>query len=202
LSTYAVLSSSSITDAGSSTVCGGVIGAPSITGDAFVCGSNGTTIDTADVSQAEIDLTAAIASVGAMTGGAALPADLGGYTIYPGLYTSSSALEISANGGIVTLAGDGIHPNVFIFQVSTALTTASATGTTPLSQVVLGSGVTPDDVYWVVGAATTLGTYSVFQGNILSYAAITVGGYATVNGRALCQTAVDAFGTYSTLTMP
>jgi hypothetical protein len=165
-----------------------------------------TTIDNTDEPQAVTDLTAAIVLASALTGGTTLPADIGGYTIYPGLYTAttstSNALAISANGGIVTLNANNISNPVFIFQIPAALTTSAGSVNNPSSQIVLGNGVTPDDVYWIVGAATTLGTYSVFQGNILSYAAITVGSGATVNGRALCQTAVDAIGTYSTITMP
>jgi type VI secretion system secreted protein VgrG len=72
---------------------------------------------------------------------------------------------------------------VFVFQIGTDLTTASA------SQVIL-SGVNPANVYWVERSAT-LGTGTLFQGNILAKASITMNtGSSLVFGRALAVAAV------------
>jgi hypothetical protein len=201
---YAVLSDTSITAGTGATVCNGDAGVPtgdSITGT-MVCGSVNTTIDDADATQALTDLENAYSNLSttAQPGGYTLPGDIGGYTIDPGLYTSGSSLGIT---GVVTLNANGITNPVFVFQIASALTTASAgTGTITASQVVLGSGVSAANVYWYVGAATTLGTYSVFQGNILSYAEIHVETGATMTGRALCENAVVALDTDSTVTRP
>ena len=200
--TYAVLSSTSITAAGTgATVCSGVAGVPtggSITGF-LLCGVGNTTIDYTDATQALLDLGVAYnnSSPASQTGGLALPADIGGLTIYPGLYTAtvstSYALGITGN---VTLSANGITNPVFLFQVPAALTTATS------SQVILGTGVSADNIFWYVGAAATLGTYSTFSGNIMSSAEIHVLTSANMNGRAMCQNAVVALDSNTTVTMP
>ena len=188
--TYAVLSSTAISNTGNSSVCGGSVGDPpaTYTGlNSMSCGAVLTVADTSDATQAITDLEAAYSACSTTTqpSGFTLTGDLGGYTIYPGLYTCGAALAIS---GSVTLDGTGVTNPIFVFQIGAALTTASAaTGTVTASQVVLVN-VPAANVYWSVGSAT-LGTYSVFQGNILSSAAIVVDTGATLTGRALCSAA-------------
>jgi Ice-binding-like len=104
-----------------------------------------------------------------------VPADIGGTTITPGVYNASSSLQITGN---VTLSGAG----VYIFQIPTTLTTASA------SAVILNGGATAANVFWQVGSSATLGTGSLFNGNILAQASITVTTGATLLGRALART--------------
>src|SRR5207245_504918 len=72
---------------------------------------------------------------------------------------------------------------VFIFQMASTLTTTSA------RQVILSGGARAANVFWQVGSSATLGTGSVFKGNILALASITVTTGATVEGRLLARTA-------------
>ncbi len=71
---------------------------------------------------------------------------------------------------------------VFIFQIGSTLTTGSG------SHVVLTNGAEPCNVFWQVGSSATLGTGSVFNGNILAMASITVTTGVTLNGSALART--------------
>jgi hypothetical protein len=103
---------------------------------------------------------------------------LGGLTFFPGVYTSSSSLGIT---GTVTLNGLG-NPNAqFIFQIASALTTATS------STVLLINGAQPSHVFWQVGSSATLGTSSSFSGNILAFTSISLGTGAVLQGRALAR---------------
>ncbi|HTE48988.1 MAG TPA: ice-binding family protein, partial [Candidatus Paceibacterota bacterium] len=70
----------------------------------------------------------------------------------------------------------------FIFQMASTLTTTSG------RQVILAGGAQADNVFWQVGSSATIGTSSVFKGNILAQASITVTTGATVDGRLLART--------------
>jgi hypothetical protein len=106
--------------------------------------------------------------------------DLGGQTLTPGLYKSTSSLGIT---GVLRLDGQGDANSVFIFQVGSALTTLSG------SQVILQGSAQAANIFWQVGSSATLGTNSVFNGTILAQTAITLTTGATLNGRALARTA-------------
>jgi hypothetical protein len=82
------------------------------------------TIHAADAvaAQAQVDLTAAYNDAAGRTPATALPGDIGGMTLTPGVYNASSSLGIT---GTVTLDGQGDPNAVFIIQVGSALTTAS-----------------------------------------------------------------------------
>ncbi|MGO3797495.1 MAG: ice-binding family protein [Pauljensenia sp.] len=68
---------------------------------------------------------------------------------------------------------------VFIFQIGSALTTASA------SSVVLLNGANSCNVYWQVGSSATLGTDTRFVGTIMAFTSITLDTGARIQGRAL-----------------
>jgi len=105
--------------------------------------------------------------------------DIGGMTLTPGLYKSTSSLEISS--GNLTLDAQGNANAVFIFQMASTLTTTSGL------QVILSGGANPANIFWQVGSSATLGTGSVFQGNILASESITLTTGATLFGRALAS---------------
>src|SRR5205823_5486881 len=127
-------------------------------------------------------LTTAYNNAAGRTVGAILVAgDLGGQTLTPGLYTSTSSLEISS--GDLTLDAQGDVNAVFIFQMASTLTTTVG------RQVILSGGAKAANVFWQVGSSATLGTGSVFKGNILALASITVTTGAAVEGRLLARTA-------------
>src|SRR5205085_5990326 len=123
---------------------------------------------------AQLDLTTAFNDAAGRPLPAAIPADIGGTTIVPGLYKAPVSLAITGN---VTLAGAG----VYIFQIPSTLTTA------PGSHVILSGGATAANIFWQVGSSATLDTTSIFYGNILAQASITVKTGATLSGRALAR---------------
>jgi hypothetical protein len=104
---------------------------------------------------------------------------IGGMTLAPGLYKWSTGVTIPTD---VTLSGGA--NDVWIFQVAQNLTTSSAT------HVILSGGAQASNIFWQVAGQATLGTTSVFNGNILSQTAVVLKTGATLNGRALAQSAV------------
>ena len=180
--TFAVLAGSTVTSAGATTVDGdiGVSPGTALTGAPTVSG----TIHLGDpaAAQAQLDLTTAYNDAAGRTLDAiSLAGNLGGQTLTPGLYNSTSSLEISS--GDLTLDAQGDANAVFVFQMASTLTTTSA------RQVILSGGAKAANIFWQVGSSATLGTGSVLKGNILALASITVTTGATVDGRLLARTA-------------
>ncbi len=131
--------------------------------------------------QAQLDLTAAYnyAAGIVLPAPQVLPGDLTGLTLAEGTYKTSSSTGILTVGGILTLTGNS--SSVFVFQIGSTLTTLSTT------QVVLTGGVLPSNVFWQVGSSATLGTHSIFVGNIMALVSITLDTGATLQGRALAR---------------
>jgi hypothetical protein len=128
---------------------------------------------------AQGDLTTAYNFAAAAAGGAILPADIGGETLAPGVYKTTSAQPSLGITGNLTLAGNG----VYIFQIVSTLTTAANN-----SDVILSGGATAEDVFWQVGSSATLGTTTIFAGTIMAQASVSLDTGATLNGRALART--------------
>jgi hypothetical protein len=105
--------------------------------------------------------------------------NIGGLTLTPGIYTWGSAVTIPKD---LTLSGD--KNAVWIFQISGTLNISSG------KKVILKGGALAKNIFWQVSGATTLGTYSTFNGNILDQTNIAMQTGAVLNGRALAQTAV------------
>jgi len=105
--------------------------------------------------------------------------NIGGMTLVPGVYKWSTNLLIPTD---ITLSGNS--NDVWIFQVAQNLNIASG------KHIILSGGAQAKNIFWVVAGQTTLGTTSVFNGNILDQTAIVLNTGATLNGRALAQTAV------------
>jgi ice-binding like protein len=177
---YAVLAGQTVTNTGPSTVNGdlGVTPGAAITG--FPPGTVNGTVHAADAValQAQSDLTTAYNDAAGRTPPAAIPADLGGLTLTGGVYKSASALGLT---GALTLDAQGDPNTVFIFQAASTLITASA------SHVNLINGAQPCNVFWQVGSSATLGTSSVFVGNILALTSVSMNNAVTVQGRALAR---------------
>lgn len=129
---------------------------------------------------AQGNLTTAYNTAAGAAGGAVLTADIGGLTLAPGVYKTTSAQPSLRITGDLTLSGNG----VYIFQIVSTLTTAAGPGK---SRVLLTGGAISHDVFWQVGSSATLGTGSTFAGTIMANASITVGNGATLNGRALAE---------------
>jgi hypothetical protein len=105
--------------------------------------------------------------------------EIGGMTLTSGVYKWSTGLSISTD---VFLSGSS--EDVWIFQIAQTLVIASG------KQVILSGGAQAKNIFWQVSGQATLGTTSVFNGNILGQTAIVMNTGATLNGKALAQTAV------------
>jgi len=191
---FAVLAATTVTSTGATTVNGQLGASPgtAVTGSLKVSGMIHAGGPTA--AQAQGDLTAAYNdAAGRAVGALSVAGNLGGLTLTPGLYTSTSSLEISS--GDLTLDAQGDTNAVFIFQMASTLTTTSG------RQVILSGGARAANIYWQVGSSATLGTVSVFKGNILASTSITVTTGAAVEGRLLARTAAVTLDTNS-ITLP
>jgi Ice-binding-like/Bacterial Ig-like domain len=179
---FSVLAGSTVTNTGSTTVSGDVGVSPGTAVTGFPPGGllAGGTIHIADgpAAQAQAALTAGYIDAAGRSGGTTVAGDLVGQTLTAGVYKSTSSLEIS---GDVTLDAQGNPSAVFIFQISSTLTTGSG------SHVVLANGAKACNVFWQVGSSATLGTNSVFKGNILALTSITITTNVTLEGRALAR---------------
>src|ERR1700722_10072237 len=89
----------------------------------------------------------------------------GGLTLIPGVYNFSSSAQLTGN---LTLNGLGNPNSVFIFNIGSTLTTASA------STVSLINAAQGENVFWKVGSSATLGTTTLFTGDILAQASVTL----------------------------
>jgi hypothetical protein len=105
--------------------------------------------------------------------------NIGGMTLAPGLYKWGTGVTIPSD---LTLSGSA--NDVWIFQIAQNLDISSGV------KVVLSGGAQANNIFWVVAGQTTLGTTSVFKGNILDQTAIVMNTGAVLNGRALAQSQV------------
>jgi len=105
--------------------------------------------------------------------------NIGGKTLTPGLYKWTNTVLIPSD---VTLSGSAT--DVWIFQIAGNLTVSSA------KKITLSGGALAKNIFWQVAGQVTLGTTSHFEGIILSMTGITMQTGASMNGRALAQTAV------------
>ncbi|HEX7838007.1 MAG TPA: ice-binding family protein [Kofleriaceae bacterium] len=180
----AVLAGSTVTSTGATSVTGdlGVSPGTAVTGfpPGILVGAQHAGDPAA--AQAITDLTTGYNDAAGRTLCAvAVAGNLGGQTLVPGLYKSTSSLEITS--GDLTLDARGDPHAVFIFQMASTLTTTSG------RQVILSGGARAGNVFWQVGSSATLGTGSVFQGTIMADQAITMGTGAKLNGRLLARIA-------------
>jgi len=191
---FAVLAASTVTNTGASALTGDLGLSPGTAVTGFPPGTLAGTKHIADAAaaQAQLDLTAAYNDAAGRTLGAVLLAgNLGGMTLAPGLYKSTSSLEISS--GDLTLDAQGDSNAVYIFQMGSTLVTTVG------RKVILAGGARAANIYWQVGSSATLGTSSVFKGNIMAMASITATTGASVEGRLLARTAAVTLDNNSVL---
>ncbi len=177
---FAVLAGQSVTNTGPSTITGDVGVSPGTSVTGFPPGTVNGVIHSADAValQAQTDLTVAYNNAAGQASDASVSGDLGGRTLNPGVYTASSSIGLT---GTLTLDAHGDPNAVWIFQVGSTLTTASA------SKVLLVNGAAPCNVFWKIGSSATIGTNSTFVGNILALTSISATTGATIDGRALAR---------------
>ena len=184
---FGLLGGSAVTNTGSSVIYGDVGSYPtgSVTGfeESISAGPgkvHGHTHTDANavVGQAKSDLTAAYNTAAGATGAIDLTGqDLGGMTLDPGVYFFSSSALLTGN---LKLDGGGGPNAQWIFQIGSTLTTATD------SNVELIKGAKKDKVFWQVVSSATIGTNSVFVGNIMALESITLNG-GVLHGKALAR---------------
>lgn len=127
----------------------------------------------------------------------AISGNLNGLTLYPGLYESSSSLEISS-AGFLYLDAQGNSNAIFIIRSATSITTEAT------SEVVLTKGAKAANIYWIAGSAITLGTNSIMKGTLIAGSSLSLLTGADLEGRALNQGAAAEAITLdsSTITVP
>ena len=183
-SNLAVLAGSAVTNTGGTTITGDLGLSPGSSVGGFPPGIlNGTQhINDAIANQAKLDLTAAYNDAAGRTSTdiVTLSGNIGGLTLTPGLYKSTSSLAVSS--GDLTLDAKGDANAVFIIQIASTLTTTSG------RKVILSGGALASNIFWQVGSSATFGTTSVFKGTILAMQSITFNTGATLDGRALART--------------
>ena len=113
--------------------------------------------------------------------------DISGQTITPGLHKWSTSVLINTD---VWLDAQGDADAIFIFQISGDLTMASS------QEVILMGGAQAKNIFWQVegNAGAVIGTYSHFEGILLTAKKIDVLTGASFNGKLLAQTAVNLQG--------
>lgn len=179
---FAVLGGSAVTNTGPSIVSGelGVSPGTAVTGFPPGLVINGS-IHSADAValQAQSDLVIAYNVLAGQALTATLTgSDLGGLTLGPGVYRFASSAQLT---GTLTLDARGDPAAVFIFQIGSTLTTASA------ANVLLINGGRDCNVYWQIGSSATLGTGTTLAGSILALTSITLNTNASVSGRLLAR---------------
>ncbi|MCL4547091.1 MAG: Ig-like domain-containing protein [Bacteroidetes bacterium] len=193
---FAILAGSGVSNTGVTTHIYGDVGSfPTATINGLTAANvTGTLYTTADpiVGTAKDDLTTAYNDAqGRSVDAISLPGQLGGLTLAPGLYVNSTSSGISGTGSnaILTLDAGGNPNAVWIFKVGSTFITDAGTS------IVLAGGAQWQNIYWSVGTSATLGTNSIFYGNILADQSITLTTGASLRGRALTRIAAVTLDT-------
>jgi hypothetical protein len=183
-SNFAILGGSGVTNTGATNITGDLGLSPGTSIGGFPPGILVGTkeINTNPATQGKLDLTAAYNDAAGRTSTdiVTLSGNIGGLTLTPGLYKTTSSLAISS--GDLTFDAKGNSNAIFIIQIASSLTTTSG------RKVFLKGNASASNIFWQVGSSATFGTTSVFKGTILAMQSITFNTGATLDGRALART--------------
>src|SRR5512140_3132713 len=190
LSTFAILGGAGVAINGTGSVITGSVGgccsATAVTGvipTNFTISGGTVQQGGATATAAQGELAAAMTALAGMTPNGSV-STLGGLTLGPGVYSSSSTMDLT---GTLTLDGGGNANALWVFLVGSGLNTASSS---VVDVINAGAGA---GVYWVLptgGGSAVLGSNSTFLGNILANQSITLGTNVTDPcGRLLTQVA-------------
>lgn len=184
MTNFALLAGSEVTNTGATNITGDLGLSPGTSVGGFPPGILTGTLRINDsiVSQAKLDLVTAYNTAAGKTSTdiVTLSGNIGGLTLTPGLYKSTSSLAISS--GDVTFDALGNADAVFIIQIASSFTTTSG------RQVFLAGGANAKNIFWQVGSSATFGTTSVLKGTVMAMESITFETGATLDGRAFART--------------
>ncbi len=202
---FAVLGSSTVSNTGSSTVAGdlGLSPGPSVVGFAIppantvVEGPSSTgLIDGPGLVSGTIHITDGSAlqarndAITAWTGLQNMPftsnltdVDLGGLTLTSGVYHFDTSAQLT---GDLILDAQGLDNAFWAFLIGSTLTTASSSSVA-LINTKSGSN---NGLFWQIGSSATLGTDTLFLGNILASESVTL----TTGADILCGRAIALNG--------
>jgi len=194
---FAILSYAGITNTGASVITGDVgvsplagsymtgFGTPNVVGTMYAVDASGPSGSIPFPSMLTVamgDLTIAFNdAAGRTVDPIGIAGNIGGRTLYSGLYKSNGSLEITS--GDLTLDAQGDINAVWIFQIASGFNMTSG------RQVFLSGGAKASNIFWQVGSAATFGTTCKMKGTILAYTNITFATGASLEGRALARTA-------------
>jgi hypothetical protein len=168
----------------------GTIYSPLVVPAPYACPLEGTAATIAVADEALAEANTAYTTLQGLPSTGVLAAELGNTTIYPGVYTNSSSVGITA--GDLTLDAQGDSTAYWVFQIGSTLTVGESSA---VRNVILKNGAKASNIYWAVGSnvphlnAAGGGT---FEGTVIAYgsagiAVSTVGNAAitTINGRLI-----------------
>lgn len=187
---FAVLAGSTVTNTGSTVVTGDLGVSPGTTITGFPPGQViGTMYAGGGVpAQAQLDAALAYTVLASLALTQNLSGqDLGGLTLTPGVYRFNSSAQLT---GALTLDFQGDPNALFVFQIGSTLTTASAASVQTINA--------PEEcnIFWQVGSSATLGTVTDFKGTIIADQSITLNTGARIEtGRALALNAAVTLDT-------
>lgn len=189
LITMAILGGGGVTIGGTGSVITGSIGAYPTTSITGVIPTNftisGGTVQSGGgtAMSAQNELGNAITFLSGLTATSTV-SSLGGLTLAPGVYSSSSTMNLT---GTLTLDGGGNANALWVFEVGSALNTASSS---VVNVINTGAGA---GVFWVLptgSGSAVLGSNSTFLGNILANQSISLStNVSDPCGRLLTQVA-------------
>jgi len=182
-SSFAILAGSTITNTGNTIISGdaggdiGLFTGTEFTGQESMQISGSIHLADTIASIAKDDLLIAYNDADGRTPIKTIPSELGGTTLFPGVYDSADGtFQIT---GTLTLDAQGDPEAVFIFKTASTLITASD------SDVVLIGSAQYCRIFWKVTSSATLGTNSHFVGHVFALHSITANTGASVQGQLL-----------------
>lgn len=193
---FGILAATTITNTGPTVIDGDLGLSPGTSVTGFPPGTvlGETHVADTEAANAQLALTEAYLDLEGRGGSTPVAGDLGGQTLTPGVYKSTSSLAVTTDS--LTLDAQGNVDAVFIFQIASTLLISAA------QQIILTGGAQAKNVLWQVGSSATLETTSVFKGSILALTSISVATGASVEGRLLARNGAITLDSNSVIVPP